>query len=171
MIKEDIAEVLRREVKTVINRHVDAKVNAGVEEIASSETLEESVARLVEENLYLVRAELKGEPPEGPQFPDLIDFVTKFICPVYGTAEGARPNWTEEWHTHPEANTRLMALWDCFEMMRLNNRKTFLEPFLRTHCDYHMSQLMKPGGVFEACKTRNSPSVPLPSNAQREKQS
>lgn len=98
-----------------------------------------------------------------PQYASVYEFVDAIILPFYGTTEARinSVNWSARWWAHPEAVTRLHALWMRYETLRESEPATFLETFFRVHADYHMSVLMKDSGVFADCRTDDMPTVPL----------
>lgn len=97
------------------------------------------------------------------RFKSVYDFVDQFILVTYATTAGRieDENWAPEWWSHPEAMLRLHGLWMLYETMRKESPATYIDPFLRLSCDYHMRFLMQPDGVFAACNPDDSPSVPL----------
>ena len=97
------------------------------------------------------------------RFKSVYDFVDQLILVTYATTAGRieDENWAPEWWSHPEAMLRLHGLWMLYETMRKESPATYIDPFLRLSCDYHMRFLMQPDGVFAACNPDDSPSVPL----------
>jgi hypothetical protein len=97
------------------------------------------------------------------RFKSVYEFVDQFILVTYATTAGRieDENWAPEWWSHPEAVLRLHGLWMLYETMRKESPATYVDPFLRVSCDYHMRFLMQPDGVFAACNPDDSPSVPL----------
>ena len=110
--------------------------------------------------------ELTGEPPFLDALyglASMFQFAEEFLLPTYGTtkSQSMRVAWSPEWWSHPEALTRIEALWKRFEQLRLKDPETYVETFLRTHCDYHMKRLMDPNGGFSQCVKGDYPTVPL----------
>jgi len=104
------------------------------------------------------------------KFQTVYEFVDQFILVTYATppSRTLSVNWAPQWWSHPEAMLRLHTLWMSYETMRKDAPATFLEPFLRLSCDYHMRYLMQEGGVFAACKKQDFDSVPLRTTPIRE---
>ncbi|MGB3761715.1 MAG: DUF4913 domain-containing protein [Ornithinimicrobium sp.] len=101
-------------------------------------------------------------------FPDMFTFVEEFLVHVY--ARNYDPlsssfRWCEQWWRHPEALSRLDALWHAFEALRL---EVGLGPSLwwRDHADPTMAQLTAADGPFAQCKAGREPRhqrpAPLP---------
>ena len=72
------------------------------------------------------------------------------------------PNrWSATWWKHPEAISRLVALSQAWEALRLE--PTFgISVWWRDHADHHMRMLMSPEGPFATSRDRNSDGDPLP---------
>lgn len=106
-----------------------------------------------------------AEPVET-QFQSVYEFVDRLLAPLYATTDIriSEVNWARRWWAHPEVVARLDGLWRRYEQLRTDEPATFMETFLRGHADYHMRQIMKPGGVFEDSKREDTPSVPLPTD-------
>ncbi|UUW93017.1 DUF4913 domain-containing protein [Pimelobacter simplex] len=103
------------------------------------------------------------EAPPAPRFATVELFVTKFVLPnlVHRYAV-TRVRWCEKWWEHAEAITRLEALWEAFEVMRLQPAPSF-STWLRDHFDVHMRTLTDPEGVFYNCdykKEHHEPQKP-----------
>jgi hypothetical protein len=86
-----------------------------------------------------------------PRFATVELFVSEFVLPnrVHKYARD-RVRWCAFWWEHAEAVTRLEALWEGFEAMRLE-RPPALSVWLRDHFDHHMRALTDPAGVFSDC--------------------
>lgn len=111
------------------------------------------------------------EEPATPRFATVELFVAKFVLPnlVHKYAE-TRLRWCAKWWEHAEAITRLEALWEAFEVMRLQPAPSF-STWLRDHFDVHMRTLTDPEGVFYNCnykKDMHEPKEPWPSAAAPE---
>ena len=111
-------------------------------------------------------------------FPDMFTFVEEFLVHVY--ARNYDPlsssfRWCEQWWRHPEALSRLDALWHAFEALRL---EVGLGPSLwwRDHADPTFAQLTAADGPFAQCKAGREPrhqcppslpTLPAPREARR----
>ena len=112
-------------------------------------------------------------PDDGPSVqpapvPDLFfgsvdEFVREKLPFTYARRIGPQgPNrWSATWWKHPEAISRLDALWRAWEALRLE--PTFgMNVWWRDHADHHMRMLMSPDGPFAASRDQNSEGEPLP---------
>ena len=92
------------------------------------------------------------EEPAPLHYPTLVVFVEEFLVDLYRRPLGSTSvAWCAEWWRHPEAITRLEALWRAFEYLRLDPA-TGISVWLRDHVDPHMSVLLSPDGPFKACR-------------------
>jgi len=101
----------------------------------------------------LAHAEQLPVPPEpAPRFASLAIFVDEYVLPnwIHKLGENYGGLWCARWWEHPEAVTRLEALWEAFEVMRLETPPA-LSTWLRDHFDVHMRALTMPAGVFFNC--------------------
>lgn len=58
--------------------------------------------------------------------------------------------WCPKWWLHPEALSRLEALWRSWEHLRLDGQ-TGMSIWWRDHADVHMARLMSAEGPFQGC--------------------
>jgi hypothetical protein len=58
--------------------------------------------------------------------------------------------WCIEWYYHPEAVTRVEALWRAWEPLRLDGA-TGISVWFKDHADHHMSVLLDSRGPFYKC--------------------
>lgn len=165
-VTDQFAQALERGLLPALKPHVSDLLAAQSDAILTDSRLTEALARLIDEQTRIIKAELFAEPPIPPLYPDVISFVVKELCPYYGKTAGrsSQVNWTPEWHKHPEAIKRFTALWCRFEKLRIQEPDTYLETFYRLHADYHMDRIMKPDGVFADCKKADTPLIPLPTS-------
>ncbi|WP_235532561.1 DUF4913 domain-containing protein [Nocardioides sp. Root140] len=94
----------------------------------------------------------EGGAIEGPHFPNVYVFVNDFLSKVY-----ARPvhrqtswKWCSHWWDHPEAVSRLEALWKAFEALR-QDPGTGGAVWWRDYADPTMAALADPEGTFAEC--------------------
>jgi hypothetical protein len=71
-----------------------------------------------------------------------------FIRPL-----GGEFRWCPQWWRHPEAVTRLTALWRAWEVFRLEPA-TGIADWLRDHLDHQLPILLGPRGPFFQCDRR-----------------
>lgn len=112
-----------------------------------------------------------GEPSEETgegslHYPNVYVFVDQFLVHIY--ARHYEPagawRWCSQWWDHPEAVSRLDALWQAFEALR-NEPGTGPATWWRDYADPTMTALTDPKGPFEQCRAgeRHKSPLPLPS--------
>jgi hypothetical protein len=85
------------------------------------------------------------EPVFG-QLPDWVDhFLESFPRPL-----GGEYRWCRKWWLHPEAITRLTALWHSWEVLRLQPG-TGIANWLRDYLDHQLPILLGRSGPFASC--------------------
>lgn len=100
-------------------------------------------------------AAAEAGPGGEPLFADVDSFVRHYLAPVVerrlavGSAHGAA--WCPEWWRHPEAITRLYALWRAWETLRVGDPDTGMSIWWRDHFDPHFAQLTGELGPFSRC--------------------
>jgi hypothetical protein len=96
-------------------------------------------------------------------YPHVAAFVEDRLVHLYSRRLGQRYTWCPEWFRHPEALSRLDALWRAWEHLRLDPT-TGMSVWWRDHADPHMAVLLDPDGPFATCRTHHSeyPTPPLP---------
>jgi hypothetical protein len=76
---------------------------------------------------------------------------TRTAFPTYvRDVDGRAAKWCIEWYYHPEALSRVEALWRAWEHPRLDGA-TGISVWWKNHADHHMSVLMDPRGPFYKC--------------------
>lgn len=173
-IEETIFESLKNDLLDHVNKEIIGQTRQICEELTGEPSFLDALYELVDAAEESIRAELypkpvkpvkpsKPAPKKSPRFASMFQFAEEFLLPTYGTtkSQSMRVAWSPEWWSHPEALTRIEALWKRFEQLRLKDPETYVETFLRTHCDYHMKRLMDPNGVFSQCVKGDYPTVPL----------
>lgn len=101
-------------------------------------------------------------------YPNVYVFVSEFLTRVY--ARHYEPagswRWCSTWWEHPEAVSRLDALWQAFEALR-QEPGTGPATWWRDYCDPTMTALTDPHGTFAQCKAgdRHQLAQPLPTRA------
>ena len=89
------------------------------------------------------------EPPE-PVYPSVEHWVTWHFLPMYRRPLGGEFRWCPQWWRHAEAITRLTALWQSWEAMRLQPG-TGTASWLRDHLDHQLPILLGRSGPFAQC--------------------
>ncbi|SEF16356.1 protein of unknown function [Streptomyces sp. 2112.2] len=86
-------------------------------------------------------------------FSTVTDFVHDYLAPmIRRNLAGGQLTWCPAWWRHPEAVTRLTALWRSWENLRLDPAVGISMWFLH-HCDPHLRVLMDPDiGPLAACQ-------------------
>lgn len=97
----------------------------------------------------------KDDAPSAPMFSDLDSFMRHYLAPVVerrvtlGAATGV--NWCPQWWKHPEAISRLYALWRAWETLRIADPDTGMSIWWRDHFDTHFAVLTGEYGPFGKC--------------------
>jgi hypothetical protein len=108
----------------------------------------------------------RDEPPD-PVYASVADWVTGQFLPVYRRPIGGEFRWCPKWWLHAEAITRLTALWQSWEAMRLQPG-TGTANWLRDHLDHQLPLLLSRSGPFAQCSVtehvdpRPAPAEPPP---------
>jgi hypothetical protein len=86
----------------------------------------------------------------------LPEFVENVLLPTL-TSSGTKTIWCPEWQEHPDAVTRLAAIWDAWTHM-LAEEDALLHSFLRDVLDWHMPYLVEEDrGAFRRCNFGHKP--------------
>jgi hypothetical protein len=97
--------------------------------------------------------------PGGPGGPDDIpepvfgtveDWVDGYFRPMFRRPLGGEYRWCRRWWAHPEAVSRLTALWRSWEVFRLEPASG-ISDWYRDHLDHHLPILAGPRGPFFQC--------------------
>lgn len=91
--------------------------------------------------------------PRAPYFASLDAFVEEYLLPNWRHQMTNTTHWCTYWWRHAEAITRLEALWEAFEVLRLQPAPA-LSMLWRDHVDPHMRTLTDETGTFNRCSTR-----------------
>jgi hypothetical protein len=91
----------------------------------------------------------RDEPPD-PLYASVADWVAGQFLPVYRRPIGGEFRWCPKWWLHAEAITRLTALWQSWEAMRLQPG-TGTANWLRDHLDHQLPVLLGRSGPFAQC--------------------
>jgi hypothetical protein len=94
-------------------------------------------------------------PATDPMFSDLDSFIRNYLAPVVerrlsvGAAMGM--NWCPKWWSHPEAISRLYALWRAWETLRVADPDTGMSIWWRDHFEPHFGVITGEYGPFAKC--------------------
>ena len=91
-----------------------------------------------------------GDEPPDPLYASVQDWVTAHFLPMYRRPIGGEYRWCAQWWRHAEAITRLTALWQSWEAMRLQPG-TGTASWLRDHLDHQLPILLGRSGPFAQC--------------------
>jgi Domain of unknown function (DUF4913) len=89
------------------------------------------------------------DAPE-PVFGSAGDWVSSYFRPMFIRPLGGEFRWCPQWRAHPEAVTRLTALWRSWEVFRLEPA-TGISDWFRDHLDHHLPILLGARGPFFQC--------------------
>jgi hypothetical protein len=101
-----------------------------------------------------------GEPTEAtgaavpapiqPVYETLQSWVNDYYLAVFPRPATGEARWCSQWEDHPEAVTRLEALWRSWETLRLDPNLG-IATWLTTYRDPLTAQLVARPGTFAAC--------------------
>lgn len=79
------------------------------------------------------------------------EFLHEHLLPLYNRIIDSRNGkWCRQWFLHPEAVSRIEALWRAWEHLRLDPA-TGMSVWWRDHADPHMAVLLSQKGPFHPC--------------------
>lgn len=93
--------------------------------------------------------EATDDVPE-PVYSSVAAWVDGYFRMVFARSVGGEIRWCDHWQAHPEAVTRLEALWRSWEALRLDpnlGMATWLTSFL----DPQLAALLSRAGTFAQC--------------------
>jgi hypothetical protein len=88
--------------------------------------------------------------PPDPLYGSVQEWVDEHFLPMYRRPIGGEYRWCSQWWRHAEAITRLTALWQSWEAMRLQPG-TGTANWLLTHLDHQLPILLGRSGPFAQC--------------------
>jgi len=93
-----------------------------------------------------------ADPQEIPEpvFETVEDWVDGYFRPRFRRPLGGEFRWCPKWWAHPEAVSRLTALWRSWEACRLEPA-TGISDWYRDHLDHHLPILLGSRGPFFQC--------------------
>jgi len=117
------------------------------------------------------------EPAEAEEAPAAVqpfygsvdEFVREFLVKTYRRRiDGKGAVWAADWWRYPEAVCRLDALWQAWEVLRLDPALG-LSAWWKDHADHHMGVLLSTSGPFPVstvtAETSSEKTEPLPYKA------
>lgn len=104
-----------------------------------------------------------AQPPDGgtpapaddmpePLYATLNDWVDQYFRHVFARSVGGEVRWCAQWDDHPEAATRLGALWRSWETLRLDPNLG-IATWLTSYLDPQLTVLLSRSGTFAQCTT------------------
>jgi hypothetical protein len=105
-----------------------------------------------------------GNEAVEPAFATLDGFVSVYLLQVVEGRENAGGSrWCARWWAHPEAVTRLHALWQAWEYARAHLGPAGMSTWWRDTLDFQFTTLLDPHGPFGRCgPADHRDPVPLP---------
>lgn len=102
-----------------------------------------------------------------PAYRNVEAFVAGYLAHVVerrlATGPTSGVNWCPRWWAHPEAISRLYALWRAWETLRVSDPQTGMSIWWRDHLDPHLAALTAEYGPFNRCNpTKHTEPRPLP---------
>ncbi|MFY1573276.1 DUF4913 domain-containing protein [Verrucosispora sp. WMMD703] len=104
---------------------------------------------------------------DEPVYRNVEAFVGDYLAHVVERRLASGPtsglNWCPRWWAHPEAISRLYALWRAWETLRVSDPQTGMSIWWRDHLDPHLAALAAEYGPFSRCDpTKHTEPRPLP---------
>jgi hypothetical protein len=91
------------------------------------------------------------------------DYLAHVVERRIATGPTAGLNWCPHWWAHPEAISRLYALWRAWETLRVSDPQTGMSIWWRDHLDPHLNALTNEYGPFGRCHPdKHTEPKPLP---------
>lgn len=111
-------------------------------------------------------AESPDAAPE-PVFGNVDAFLRDYLAQVVERRLASGPTaglyWCPRWWAHPEAISRLYALWRAWETLRVSDPQTGMSSWWRDHLDPHLAALTSEYGPFGRCSPdKHTDPQPLP---------
>lgn len=82
-------------------------------------------------------------PPAPQMFDSLEAWVSTYLAPIITVEPGPGMRWCPQWWRHPEAVSRLEALWRAWEHLRIAEDPTAMSLWWRDHADHHLTILLE----------------------------
>lgn len=148
-----------------LRKQAAARVDATTEDWADDPLPEPSSAAPENDDPPVEGEEEHSEEAAAePYFPNCYQWFQDWLVPTWTrplTASTA--TWCPQWWCHPEAVSRVEALWRAWEQLRLDPG-TGMSVWWRDHADHHLPTLLATDGPFKGCgpeKRHTTRPVPL----------
>jgi len=129
--------------------------------------LAETAPEAVEAEFRTMTGESAGpaEPEVENHFPNVYVFMQDFLVKVQArpVRDGLALHWCSQWWDHPEAVSRLEALWKAFEVLR-RDPGTGAATWWRDYADPTMAALSDAAGTFAKCSDTSPCRTPGPAD-------
>ncbi len=156
----DAGAMVEGVVTAEVSKEVRKIVAAALTQALTSERrqlLAETAAAALEAEFQTMTGEADGTVPDAEpevenHFPNVYVFVQDFLVKVQArpVRDGLALHWCSQWWDHPEAVSRLEALWKAFEVLR-RDPGTGAATWWRDYADPTMAALSDAAGTFAKC--------------------
>jgi hypothetical protein len=89
-------------------------------------------------------------------YANVAQFVDEYLRHVVerriAVGSGSGVFWCPRWWAHPEALSRVYALWRAWEALRITDEAFGMSLWWRDHLDPHLAQLTSEDGPFGRCQ-------------------
>lgn len=145
----DLSGWLRAAADEALTQKERARDRAVREVEAAAEDLAEARKQGAPPSAAAVQAPAQEESPlvyETAQ-----EFLHEYLLPLYNRILDTRNGkWCRQWFLHPEAVSRVEALWRAWEHLRRDGQ-TGMSVWWKDHADVHMAVLLNQKGPFHRC--------------------
>lgn len=107
-----------------------------------------------------------AEKQAQPAYDRLEDWVEQYFLPTFRRPIGGEIRWCTQWTEHPEALTRLEALWRSWETLRLDPNLG-IATWLTNYLDPLHAILLNRAGPFAQCTPERHTYLPQPQTTPR----
>lgn len=154
-LQEETEQAVRRAWPRAVERVVAGQL---AERLADGQPLGQVLADVAGRTLdtHLSR------PKAALAFPTATEWLEQYLLPNYVRRPGTH-RWCAQWWAHPEAVTRIEALWQSWESLRWDG-PTGLAVWWKDYCDPHMAVLLSPEGPFFDCARGHTMPAPFPAD-------
>lgn len=156
----DAGAMVERVVTAEVAKVVGKIVAAALTEALTPERREQlaaTAAAAIEAEFKAMTGETPGAAADEAEevenhFPNVYVFVQDFLAKVHPrpVRDGLSWHWCSHWWDHPEAVSRLEALWKAFEVLR-RDPGTGAATWWRDYADPTIAALSDAGGTFAKC--------------------
>jgi hypothetical protein len=117
---------------------------------ASAQAGSDALLQLAAADTPAIRQGASEQEAFLPCFGSLEDWVVSVFCPTYVRRSTPSFRWCGEWWRHPEAISRLEALWRSWEALRLDPLLG-MSTWYAGHLDHQLPILTGAAGPFADC--------------------